>query len=231
MLLIVTAVTLIDIIGVLKRIWVFFLSGDTFNLSTFWTQIVRGKPHPLRVHSSPYSPFEDSPELSSLVEDLETYEPGTGNPHTSSPPSHFHEINQVKNPPHAQSDLEEKEHNIRTYGHRVRASYMRHSYHSEQSTSSTLHEEDDPAHRSFPRLPQLDTSLHDDKNDDEVDDFDAKFHERRGKLSRFVSMTVYLTEWLLVGLAFAQLLSGVSVYSGICHGRYINGCLAHFISK
>ena len=40
LLLIVTAVTLIDVIGILKQIWAFFLSGDTFNLSTFWSQIV-----------------------------------------------------------------------------------------------------------------------------------------------------------------------------------------------
>ena len=35
----VTAVTLINVIGILKQIWAFFLSGDTFNLSTFWSQI------------------------------------------------------------------------------------------------------------------------------------------------------------------------------------------------
>ncbi len=229
MLLIITATILVDIVGVLTRIWAYFLSGHAFNLRTFWTEIVRGKPRPLRVHSpsTPYSPFEDVPELGRLVEDPETYESETRYPGTT-PPRHS-DLDEIDLLAHTQS---EKEH-TGSYGHRARASYMRHSYHSEQSTSSTLHEEDVSARMPFSHLPRLNTSLPDkgDGEVDEVDDFDVKLHARQGKWTRCISMGVYLTEWLLVGLAFAELLSGVSVYSGICHGHYINGCLAHFISE
>lgn len=43
-------------------------------------------------------------------------------------------------------------------------------------------------------------------------------------------MVVYLAEWLLVGAAFALLITGGVVYSGTCRATYKNGCLAHLIS-
>lgn len=43
-------------------------------------------------------------------------------------------------------------------------------------------------------------------------------------------MVVYLTEWIVVVVAFALSLSGGAVYTGTCRSTYNNGCLAHLIS-
>ena len=54
---------------------------------------------------------------------------------------------------------------------------------------------------------------------------------RRSILSRIGHVTFATAERTLVILAFKQLLTGFTVYSGICRDNYINGCLAHLISE
>jgi hypothetical protein len=50
-------------------------------------------------------------------------------------------------------------------------------------------------------------------------------------LQRLGSITFAVLERFLVLGGFAQLLSGIVVYTGGCRGNYINVCLAHLISK
>ncbi|KAF8324437.1 uncharacterized protein EI90DRAFT_2934701 [Cantharellus anzutake] len=233
-LLLVAAIASRDVIGVLGRIWTFFRSDDSFSFNTFWSQIIRGKPHPFSVHSPStlYTPFEDSPELNRLVEEPDTYESELASPHDASSPrrAHFADIDLFKNTGPAQSSVHEKaqrETNISLYGPSTRASYSHRSHHSEQSTSSTLHE-DVPVCEFSPHHTGMRAGTF-DGCDEEDDDLDAELQKGRSKWSKLISMTVYVTEWILVALGFAQLLSGVAVYSGICHGGYLNGCLAHFI--
>lgn len=44
-------------------------------------------------------------------------------------------------------------------------------------------------------------------------------------------MAVALAEWVLLVLGFFQLVTGATVYSGICRATYLNGCMGHLISK
>ena len=53
---------------------------------------------------------------------------------------------------------------------------------------------------------------------------------RRSIFSRIGHVAFATAERTLVILAFEQLLTGFVVYSGICRGNYINGCMAHLIS-
>jgi hypothetical protein len=56
-------------------------------------------------------------------------------------------------------------------------------------------------------------------------------HDRlRLMFYRFGCIAFATAERSLVILAFVQLLSGLTVYSGICRGNYLNGCMAHLIS-
>ena len=51
-------------------------------------------------------------------------------------------------------------------------------------------------------------------------------------LLRRISQAAYATlEKFLVFAAFGMVLSGVVIYTGGCRDSYINGCLAHLISK
>ena len=51
-------------------------------------------------------------------------------------------------------------------------------------------------------------------------------------LLRRISQAAYATlERFLVFAAFGVVLSGVVIYTGGCRDSYINGCLAHLISK
>lgn len=54
---------------------------------------------------------------------------------------------------------------------------------------------------------------------------------RKPTLRRIASAAVTLSERLLVFLAWVMMLSGISVYTGICRQNYLNGCLAHLISQ
>ncbi|KIJ56922.1 hypothetical protein M422DRAFT_88038, partial [Sphaerobolus stellatus SS14] len=48
-------------------------------------------------------------------------------------------------------------------------------------------------------------------------------------IQKFLRYAYATAERTLVLMAFSALLSGLSVYSGICRGNYLNGCLAHLI--
>ncbi|KAF8579328.1 hypothetical protein K439DRAFT_1638077 [Ramaria rubella] len=54
-------------------------------------------------------------------------------------------------------------------------------------------------------------------------------HEQASLLSRIWRAAFSTAEHCLVILAFTQLLSGITVYTGICRQYYINGCMAHLI--
>lgn len=68
-------------------------------------------------------------------------------------------------------------------------------------------------------------------SDDTLHIFDEPLAMKVHPLKRFAYAVRALLErsFLLVG--FAELLIGVVVYTGGCRGNYVNGCLAHLISK
>lgn len=90
------------------------------------------------------------------------------------------------------------------------ASTHRHAKHV--SLISTF--SDDTLHLPVQRLPT--------NSQDEFESLPLKY-----RIGRILLATA---ERLLVILGFVQLISGVTVYSGICRGNYRNGCLAHLIS-
>ncbi|KAF8529221.1 hypothetical protein BU17DRAFT_37380 [Hysterangium stoloniferum] len=79
-----------------------------------------------------------------------------------------------------------------------------------RSTSSNY--SDDTLHN--PNLP-----IHRNAND----------FEHSSRWSQVRQVAIGTAERCLVLLAFAQLLSGITVYSGICRENYLNGCMAHLI--
>lgn len=52
----------------------------------------------------------------------------------------------------------------------------------------------------------------------------------RSRIHRAGKWTFDFAERLMVPFAWGVALVGGSVYTGICRGNYLNGCLAHFIS-
>ena len=76
-------------------------------------------------------------------------------------------------------------------------------------------------HRSSGDSQHSDDTLHDQDRVAKVIPF-----------SRRVSQVAFGTlERLLVFAGFAQLMHGIVIYTGGCRGNYLNGCLAHIISK
>lgn len=66
---------------------------------------------------------------------------------------------------------------------------------------------------------------------EESPDSHNPFDRRRLLLSRIGYIAFATAERCLMILAFVQLLTGLTVYTGICRGNYQNGCMAHLISK
>ncbi|GAA5844026.1 hypothetical protein JCM3766R1_004051 [Sporobolomyces carnicolor] len=57
----------------------------------------------------------------------------------------------------------------------------------------------------------------------------AAFEPPRSRLQIFVSNGLALAMRLLIVIAYIDVFNGVSVYTGVCRGNYLNGCLAHGI--
>jgi len=55
--------------------------------------------------------------------------------------------------------------------------------------------------------------------------------EPKSLLANIVHYSFATAERSLVLMAYAELLSGLTVYSGMCRGNYLNGCMAHLISE
>jgi hypothetical protein len=69
-----------------------------------------------------------------------------------------------------------------------------------------------------------------DASDEDEEDEYARRPAVSSRLARALGMAVYLAEWAVVAFAYVEFVSGGVVYSGICRGNYLNGCLAHLIS-
>ncbi|KAH8924420.1 hypothetical protein BT69DRAFT_1280598 [Atractiella rhizophila] len=101
--------------------------------------------------------------------------------------------------------------------------------HSEDET--LLDEEEHPRRNS--RM-SISTSIDSVRGDSAFFDPDPKkFHLSRSsassKLSTILKYTLIALERSLLFLGFAELCSGIVVYTGSCRQNYINGCLAHII--
>ncbi|KAL0070890.1 hypothetical protein AAF712_002111 [Marasmius tenuissimus] len=69
---------------------------------------------------------------------------------------------------------------------------------------------------------QSDDTLHDTER--------SRYHKSKPALIRRVGSKVFaVLERVMVFWAYAQVLSGITVYTGGCRGSYVNGCLAHLI--
>jgi hypothetical protein len=59
----------------------------------------------------------------------------------------------------------------------------------------------------------------------------ASATSKQGILAKIGSTLFTIAERVLVFAAFGQVLEGIVVYTGGCRGNYLNGCLAHLISR
>ncbi|KAF9263545.1 hypothetical protein L218DRAFT_321725 [Marasmius fiardii PR-910] len=67
-------------------------------------------------------------------------------------------------------------------------------------------------------------------SDDTLHDIDGSHSHHKQPLVRRIGTTTFATlERVMVFWAYAQVLSGITVYIGGCRGNYINSCLAHLI--
>lgn len=240
-LLAVVAITVYDFFRVLNRLYRFFRNGSskpvTVSPRAFWDTVIRGKPAKYdddtnNVTTGEYTPFHQDYEHEHL--DLSDE---SGRQYTTSSPEHM-EFQDI--------EIDEKPHQHHTDGRpkSVRMSYMRHSYHSEHSTSSTLRDEPISPNFSNEHLNHhsqrrsmygVHDRHHHFEGEDEEEEFvpdieDEPKDEGSTRLERFLTMAVYLGEWALVAFAYVEVVTGTVTYSGICRATYANGCLAHLIS-
>lgn len=90
-----------------------------------------------------------------------------------------------------------------------------------------------PVHRHTRNISTI-SALSDDTLHNPVQRSRTNSHEFEGSSLplkyRIGKILLATAERVLVILGFVQLVSGITVYSGICRGNYLNGCLAHLIS-
>lgn len=202
------------------------------------------------------------------AEDAKEINPDTGHYQTSSPKvMYMDEIDLLDGhtanspPSHSSSPTSHSHRNVIPKPKSLRMSNIRnsvHSYHSEHSATSTLHDETEPPHHPTndgqrkkvqsslayqdgvdrqPRRKKRD--YHDDRRDDWLHSSSAYDHHEDDHDSPIppapspsrLSRVVYIAEWVMVILAYAEMITGGVVYSGICTNTYANGCLAHLISE
>lgn len=77
---------------------------------------------------------------------------------------------------------------------------------------------------------QSEDTLHTPPSQDSHDIHESR-QRRWTTFTRIGHFAFATAERTLVVLAFKQLLSGTAVYTGICRGNYLNGCMAHLISE
>ena len=89
-----------------------------------------------------------------------------------------------------------------------------------------------------PETPASDSTLvgrrfsHGSQHSDDTTQEQVRFTATNIPLSRRLGKLVFATvERTLVFAGFAQLMHGVVIYTGGCREHYLNGCLAHIISK
>lgn len=94
-------------------------------------------------------------------------------------------------------------------------SFVNHPIHDRRHSMASSHSED---------------TLHTPPSQDSHDIHESR-QRRWTTLARIGHAAFATAERTLVVLAFIQLLSGIVVYTGICRGSYVNGCMAHLISE
>lgn len=238
----VATIATYDFFRVLGRIYNFFRKGSPVSPQIFWKTVIRGQLVSSAANSpestAEYSAFrcqegDDDDEQSRLVTDTpERYDlldPSDGR--------EFHDVDVHHRKDTRNDDMTTA---VDEKPKSVRMSYMRHSYHSEHSMSSTLRDEPlspklspEPLNRR--RVPRH--HLHrrmntmDEFDDDEVADMEDEPTDLATRSQRTLSWLAYIAEWGLVAFAYVELITGTVVYSGICRATYTPGCLAHLISK
>lgn len=109
---------------------------------------------------------------------------------------------------------------------------LRQWHHSDASEGTFVSATPTSVHRHTRNISAIST-FSDDTLHNPIQHSRASSHEFEGSILpvryRIGKFLLATAERVLVILGFVQLISGITVYSGICRGNYINGCLAHLI--
>jgi hypothetical protein len=236
-LFIVAVIATYDFFRVLGRFYNFLRNRSPISTQNFWKRVISRQLTSSAANcagsTAEYSPFrnqegdDDDDEQSRLVTDSPEQRYDSlehGNEHE------FHDVDF-----HDHKDMGNHDDMTDEKPKSVRMSYMRHSYHSEHSMSSTLRDEPLSPNLSSEPFGRRLVSLHNRRVDTieeyEVADMEDEPKDSDTRTQRALSWLVYLAEWSLVAFAYVELITGTVVYSGICRATYTPGCLAHLISK
>lgn len=199
------SLSIIDFLSLLGRIVAYFRSGDRrmFVFKDFWRTVILGREELI---------VSSNAECTGLVAEPEEYEYPKLEAVAEIQPLHVRR-NQAMQPLQMQDSVSMEQRAVH---------WANDGYDHERAQSAT-------SDRTFigilsPQKQFSDDTFYDDDSHDETTIPRASLTLRIGRL------VIDTVERVLVFAGFAQLLSGIVVYTGGCRENYVNGCLAHLIS-
>ncbi|KAJ3723135.1 hypothetical protein C8R42DRAFT_665389 [Lentinula raphanica] len=181
--------TTVDFLNIFRRIYLYFRSGQKFEIRSFWSSVILNKEESLSSEGTEYTGLvSEDPEEMYMAELVSP----------TSPPPHKHvhyDDDTVPDGPTAQWAKDVRRHR-RDYSQSAASetTLFGRSHYDEEETNGDRH------------LP-------------------AKI-----PIPKRIGTGVFATlERILVFGGFAQVLTGIVVYTGGCRENYLNGCLAHLI--
>ncbi|KAF8486682.1 hypothetical protein JB92DRAFT_2759549 [Gautieria morchelliformis] len=191
-----------DAFAFIRRAFVFLGGPDRKNYRVFWRSVVLNQA------------TDSSPEYARLVpEELEEYTQAELQPQDEKYPQESHSRFPGKIDTSCRRSTESDEWVQSALSHRT---LVNAPFHNRRDSMASNHSQE-----TFDNLPPLMRVASHDSHDS---------HDRLRLIFYRSGRIAFATaERSLVILAFVQLLSGLIVYSGICRGNYLNGCMAHLI--
>lgn len=206
-LLFAVSLSAIDIFNLVRRLVTFFRSSEKFELYSFWHNTILGRD---------LLPQSTGPEYTGLTAaEPESIDDEVAESKLPPSPTNL----QSHHPLRRQSDSEDQEGN--QHEQTARWANRVHTHRRDYSVYSAASDRTLFATRSPPSEETL--------QDDEPHHAIPKIKERLYK--RVASVAFATAERALVFAGLAQVLTGIVIYTGGCRENYVNGCLAHLISK
>ncbi|KDQ16101.1 hypothetical protein BOTBODRAFT_31175 [Botryobasidium botryosum FD-172 SS1] len=203
-LLVVIALSVVDAVHLIRRAFSYFTNTRPITLRGAWDSIVAAK--------EPLFLARDF-EYDGLVQTPDEYDDSDHSP-TSSTPRHAH----FDEPLRPGEILYES------------SDWANEEVTESPRTATTFYEREIPMRR-FSGLSEStlrDPSVHSPTRTDSPEPR-AAAAPPASRLQRLGTLLFDITERVLVVYAYTLVLSGATVYTGICRGNYINGCMAHLI--
>jgi hypothetical protein len=202
-LFVATTLVVIDALSVVSRV-IAFIKGPEISLRAFWRRVVRGSDL-MAAAEYEYSGLMEEPEQMKNTQD--EFPPKSTSRHIS---KHQRSRSSAESPEWSDEDNIE----LHSASDRRHPVTKRFSIGSEQSETATLH--DPPSPTSYESEKQSSPPV---------------VRGKRSFLRRLGSFAFGFTERFMIFFAYTLVLSGITIYTGICRENYLNGCLAHLISK